>query len=344
MTAVSAPDLASAATTFVGTALKVKAGERVAVLCDDTSSEVGDAVTRAATVAGAEVTTLRLDQLRSVSTNHTGDRPHKVLPDVVRRAMLASQASVFVASAPHGESSMREQLVHIVGACGVRHAHMPGISASTFARAHRLDYQKLVAWGRGVERRVELARQLDVESHAGTRLEIVFGAQSRWSMHLGELRAGKSVTYPAGVLFAHPERVDGVFVANASLGEFFGSREGLLLERPVRFTLERSRVTAVDAATPTLTDDILKMLAFSPGSDRVGVVALGVNTGVGHPSGDATLDMTRPGVHLVLGDAFGLVPAPGFSARTSFAACQASCRVLADKLLLVDDGRIQNIG
>src|SRR4029077_6978939 len=99
---------------------------------------IGDALAYLASSVGGHVTHARLDVLKSVSTGHSGDRPHKVLPDLVRRAMLATQASAFVASAPHAELSMREQLLHIVGACGVRHAHMPGITQVAFARGMRL--------------------------------------------------------------------------------------------------------------------------------------------------------------------------------------------------------------
>jgi leucyl aminopeptidase (aminopeptidase T) len=324
--------------------MKAKPGERVVVVGDAESTSVADAIAQAAAAAGADVANTRLDLLRSVATNHSGERPHKVLPDVIRRAMLGAQASAFVATAPHAETSMREQLVHIVGACGVRHAHMPGISPATFVRAHRVDYPKLGLWGRGVLHRVELARKLEIESAAGTKLSVMLGASSRWTMHVGEMDRGKAVTFPAGALFAHPDRVDGELVVNASLGEFFGAREGLLVDRPVRLTIEASRVTKVLAPTPTLQTDIEKMLALAPSSDRVGVVALGVNVGVGEPTGDASLDLTRPGLHLVVGDALGRVPAPGFTARTSFAACQASCRVKADGLVIVDDGKIANLG
>src|SRR2546428_663843 len=117
-------ELGQAAKVLLTSALHVAAGERLVVGGDLESQAILDALEAAGKKIGAETAALRLDQLRSYSTNHSGERPHKVLPDSVRRAMLSAQASVFVASAPHPEASMREQLLHIVGACKIRHAHL----------------------------------------------------------------------------------------------------------------------------------------------------------------------------------------------------------------------------
>src|SRR5689334_1541382 len=122
---VTPAELAHASEVLLHTALRLRSGERFVIVSDLESAAIGEALARTAEQLGAIVTLARLDRLKSVSTGHDGDRPHKVLPDLVRRAMLAAQASAFVATAPHQELSMREQLLHIVGACGVRHAHMP---------------------------------------------------------------------------------------------------------------------------------------------------------------------------------------------------------------------------
>src|SRR5687767_3083336 len=133
MRQIGEEDLARAATVLVKTALRVSPGERFVAVGDLESQPMIAALEEAARAQGAEAAALRIDLLRSYSTNHSGERPHKVLPDAVRRAMLSAQATAFVASSPHAESSMREQLLHVVGACRLRHAHMPGISPVAFA-------------------------------------------------------------------------------------------------------------------------------------------------------------------------------------------------------------------
>ena len=341
MSTVTPADLAQSGTMLLTTALHLREDDRFVVVCDAESTEITTALTSAAERLGADVTVARLDLLRSVSTNHSGERPHKVLPDVVRRAMLAAQASVFVATTPQKENGMRDQLLHIVGACRVRHAHMPGISARAFAAGMRVDYGVVEGCGREIERRLEGALTITVESDTGTNLVCTLTPKHVWTAHLGRIAPGEWSLLPAGALYTVPASVDGTFVANAALGEFFGAREGLLTNKPVRFTLEAGRVTNVEAElAPALEKDVRAMLGLAPGSDRVGLVALGLNAGIEEATGIAAVDENLPGLHLVLGDAAGRVRASTLTARTSFVACAAGARVRAGEDPLVDGGKI----
>ena len=345
MAAASPEDVAHAATMLVTTALHLREGDRFVVICDEDSSALGTVVVRAAEAHGVQVTLARLDQLQSVSTNHSGERPHKVLPDVVRRAMLAAQASVFLATSPQKELSMREQLSHIVGACKVRHAHMPAISQRAFADGMKIDYARLETWGRAMERRLELAKLLDAESAAGTKLRVTFGESNRWTPHLGHISPGHLSTLPAGALYAQPDSVDGVFVANASVSDFFGAREGLLLEKPVTLHIEGGRVRKVEAPrAPELERDIQGMIDVAPNSNRVGLAMMGVNASLETPTGDAAVDENLPGLHLVIGDVAGRIKATVWSARTSFTACAAGGRLFIDGSLAGDEGQIVSVG
>jgi len=331
-------DLRRAATMLVRTCLRLGSGERFVIVGDSDAEPILGALEAAGRDAGADVTALRLDLLRSYSTNHTGERPHKVLPDGVRRAMLSAQASAFVASAPHPESSMREQLLHVVGACKVRHAHMPGITAHAFVRGLATDFDQLTEMGRALERRLESAREIVSESAEGTRL--VVRTTRRWVPRLGEVGPGQSVTLPAGSLMATPDSVSGTFAATASVGEFFGAREGLLRE-PVIFEIASGVVMNVLAPScPSLVRDIETMLHVAPGSDRVGLVIVGVNDAIGEPTGDVTVDQHRPGLHLVFGDPQAKLTGATWSARTTFAACQARGAVRLDGALVAVDGRL----
>jgi leucyl aminopeptidase (aminopeptidase T) len=343
MPEVTQDDLTRAAVVLVSTVLHVKDNDRFVIVYDATTSEIASLVAQVGEGAGALVTLAPLDQLKSVSTNHSGERPHKVLPDALRRALLAAQVSVYLATEPHAELPMREQLSYLVGACGVRHAHLPGISKQGFCRGLALDASKIEQWGRGMGRLVELARVLDAESPAGTRLRVHLGKASRWSMHLGVLHPGKMGRLPAGALYATPESAEGTFVANASIGEFFGAREGLLLQTPVRFTIADGKVTAVDTTLAGLKKELEHVLSMGPNSDRVGLVTLGVNAGIAMPTGEASVDENLPGLHLVIGDPGGRVAGLDWTARTSFAACGSGGRLLVDGTLAIEDGKIVHI-
>jgi leucyl aminopeptidase (aminopeptidase T) len=339
MTEIDGEELARAADVLVS-ALRVAPGERFAIVGDAATTDILRFLEHAGRAARAEVATLKLDELKSYATNHSGDRPHKVLPDAVRRAMLSAQASVFVASAPRAESSMREQLQHIVGACRIRHAHLPGITAAAFAAGLQVDSAQLVESARKLLHRLDLAGEITCTSAAGTKLVVHPGAR-RWVPRVGHVEPGESVIFPTGSLIVAPENVRGCFAATASLGEFFGARERLL-RTPILFDIEEGVVKRVrsDGAAPELVRDIEAMLAVAPNSERVGLVVLGLNPSLKGAIGSVIVDQHRPGLHLVFGDPQSKLTGAGWSARTSFAACQDASSVYVDGTLAAEAGRL----
>lgn len=339
MTDVGSDELAKAADVLVQTALRVAPGERFVVVGDLPTMPILAALEQSGRAAGAEVASLRLDELRSYSTNHSGERPHKVLPDAVRRAMLSAQASVFVASAPRAEASMRDQLQHVVGACRVRHAHLPGITPAAFAAGLAVCHATIAESGKALLHLLEVGREITCTSPEGTNLVVHPGAR-RWVSRFGKVEPGESVTFPTGSLCVAPESIRGCFAATASLGEFFGARERLLRE-PILFDIEDGAVVRITCSgSPELVRDVEAMLAVAPNSERVGLVILGLNPGARHPVGAAAVDQHRPGLHLVIGDPQSKLTAAGWSARTSFAACQARSTVLVDGVPVAEGGRL----
>ncbi len=340
MRQIGEEELRRGADVLVRTCLRLVKGERFVAVGDAESQPMLAALEAAGRDAGAEVSALRLDQLRSYSTNHSGERPHKVLPDGVRRAMLSAQASAFVASAPHAELSMREQLLHVAAACKGRHANMAGISPLAFATGLALDFAVLREQGRAIERRLETAAEITCESPEGTKLSIKTAASRRWLARLGRVEAGETVTLPAGSIITCPDSISGTFAATASVGEYFGAREGLLPE-PVIFEISNGRVMNVIAPKcPHLVRDIENMLHVAPNSDHIGLVVIGVNSGVTEATGDVSVDQNRPGLHLVFGDPMGKHTGATWTARTSFAACQVRGTVRVDGVVIAEDGKL----
>jgi len=328
---------AHAASVLVQSALKLRAGERIVVVEDADSIAVADAIAGAVETCGGWVKRCRLDRM---TTGGGTARPHKSMPELLLLALHDADASVFIASAPAAELSMRQALLHVVRQRRLRHAHMPGITESTFTAGMRLDYAQVQRLGARVLARVAGARTLVTESAAGTSLMVALAPEARWLAQLGVLEAGEWGNLPAGALYTSPADVSGVFVADASLGEFFGAREGLLRPNPVRFLIDGGRVMDVQARSALLRREIEAMLAVSPNSDRVGLVALGVNAGIDTPMGDVLLDQNAPGLHIGIGDPAARATGAGWSAPTCFAACQAVSRVLVDGEVIVELGRV----
>ena len=309
----------------------VEPGSDLAILTDPGRRLIGEAIALAAREVGARASVVVLDRQ---------DKPLRTLPAEARAALASSMATVFVAAAPSSERSMREQIAAVVKARDMRYARLPDVSEEAFVHGLRLDHRQVLGIGRSLEARVQRGRILEVTSPAGTALRVTV-TPGAWVERFGELVPGEGVGFPAGALYTSPESIDGTFVADGSLGEFFGVREGVLAAKPVRFEIMSGRVMAAHAPDCTaLEADVRALLAFAENSNRIGLVVLGVNPGVEGPTGDAAVDQCLPGLHLGLGDPGGRSTAVAWKARTAFAACQKGSRVLVDGVLVYEDGRI----
>lgn len=329
---VRVDELDTAARRMIGTALRLQPGQKLVILSDRATSRLGDAVARAGFGAGGRVVMIWLDE--------EGERPMQALPETVVRELELADASVFVASAPHAELMMRQHLLHLVNTLSLRHAHMPGISTLAFARGMRVDYDEVAKRGRRLLAPLQRARSIAVSSPAGTLLRVYLAPSTEWFPQLGEIPFGRWGNLPAGALFATPESVHGTFVADASLGEYFGRYQEGLAQTPVRFTIQEGRVTQVSTTEMDLKRDVETILAFGPNSDRIGLVAVGVNYGIREPSGEAIVDQNVPGLHICIGDPAARVTGASWGARTSFAACQARATVSIDGEVVIREGQL----
>lgn len=324
--------LAAPASLLVRTSLKVSPNERLVIVDDAQSRAIGDAISEAADGVGAWVRRVRLDRFAA--------RPLRLLPDSVRDALAEANASVFVASDMHQEASTRQAMLHVVRERSLRHAHMPGITESGFAAGVRVNYDELTSVGARVLALLANARTITTESPGGTALHTKLRTAARWSAQLGIPEPGAWGSFPAGALYASPEEVDGVFVADASLGEFFGARAGLLTGKAVRMTIKDGRVVEVETpgADDALARDLRATLKLGANADRVGLVAIGVNYGIERAIGEAAVDQNLPGLHLGIGDPAGR--ATGAGAQTCFAACQVASRVTVDGVDIIRGGAL----
>lgn len=324
--------LARPASVVVGHALRMKPGEKLVVVCDAPSRPIAWSIVDAARAVGCDAILADLDDL--------GARPHKVLPDAWSFALALAHASVFVATARKDELAMRQHLLHLVAAHRLRHAHMPGITEQLFVRGVRVGLS--LSHAERLRERLSRARRVRTTSALGTDV-VVQIAGLRWFAQLGVLEPGRWGNLPAGALYASPDEasVDGTLVVNASLGEWFGRREGVLERTPVRLRVEASYVVGVSAPhSRQLERDIEAVLGVSPSSARVGLVTIGVNEAIDAPFGNPLVDQNLPGLHLGIGDPAARVTGARWSSPTSFAACQFGASVELDGVPVIAAGRL----
>ncbi len=315
-------DVDAAAMNVVTSALRLVPGERIVVIGDSLGEELASALARAANQVGAVVDVAMLDDFAGHQL--------KVLPSRIVALLSAARASAFIGSAARHQLGLRQHLLHLVGQLGLRHAHMPGISRLAFARGLRTDYRDIERRGRRVLDIVSGARRIESLSGKGTRLVLSFAEDMRWYPQLGVLSPGRWGNLPAGALYCTPESIEGTLVANASLGEFFGARAGVLHRTPVTMHIEGSRVRQVEVhGDRALERDVETMLDLSPNSNRIGLVCIGVNHGIETATGESIVDQNLPGLHVCIGDPAARVTGATWTAPTSFAACQEGSSIVA---------------
>jgi leucyl aminopeptidase (aminopeptidase T) len=310
--------------------LKLAPNEHFVIFDDQASQGIGDALAAAADGVGAWVRRFPLDRFAK--------RPLRSLPELARHALIEARASVFVASELHQETSVRQAILHLVREHSLRHAHLPGITERGFAAGIRIHYDELARLAAQLQRLLAGARTIFTESPAGTSLRVTLDEGARWFAQLGVVAPGNWANFPAGAFYASPARVDGVFVADASLGEFFGARAGLLSGHGARLTVDDSRVVDVVTQDAELLRDVRATLEVAANSERIGLIAIGMNPGIAGPIGEWSIDQNVPGLHLGIGDPAGRSSGATWRAQTCFAACQARSTVTVDGIVVVRDG------
>jgi hypothetical protein len=289
-------DVVNAARRVLEGSLGLVRGESVLLVLDEARKELGPALEEVARSAGAEPELLVLEEL--------GPRPVRSVPPAVLQAMERVQASVLLVGFHEGEQPMRAELVQAAQSRGLRHAHMVGVTRRSLLAGFSVDPARIVEASRAVRLRLRPDSRLRLRSPAGSDLEVVVHPDHRWLEHVGAIRPGRWENLPAGELVTAPRTVNGVFVADGSIGGHVGATAGHLERKPVRVEIDDGVVTRVSCPDLGLQREVESFVRRERGSDRVGTVIVGTNVGIVAPIGEPLCDQNVPGLHLSLGANF----------------------------------------
>jgi leucyl aminopeptidase (aminopeptidase T) len=286
-------DLANAARRVIEGALGVVRGEHVVLLVDRDRRDVGSALLEIARDVGADPIVHELEL--------HGERPVRQLPEAVRVALGRAQASLLAIGFEDGEVGMRNELLEVVRTLNLRHAHMIGVSRRSLIAGFSVDHARILAMTRSVRTRLRPDSRIRLRTPAGSDLELRIDPGARWAEHVGVIRPGKWENLPSGKLTTCPAYVNGVFVADASVGGQFGQAAGLLDKTPVRVEIEGGICKSVRCSDRALQRDVESFLAREHNLSRVGGVSIGTNVGILSATGELVADLNLPGVHITFG-------------------------------------------
>lgn len=312
-------------------ALSVVPGEAVVIIVDRSRRELGAVLQEVTRMVGAAANVVSLEEF--------GPRPIRRVPDRLRDDLARAQASVLLTGFAEGEHTMRFELLELVKELGLRHGHMVGITARSMVPGFSVDSTRILDATRAVRTRLRPDSILRLRSGAGSELEVRLDARHKWVEHTGVVRPGRWENLPSGKLHTAPARVDGVFVADASIGEHFGAAAGVLTRTPVRIDIEDSILRRVRCDDRTLQREIDQYVHREPNGDRVGTVTLGTNVGLLSATGELICDLNLPGLHVNFGSTIPEQTGAAWSSRTQLPMTGANADVDLDGAPLLRAGR-----
>lgn len=300
-------DIVSAARRILEGSLTVVPGDRVVLILDRVRATMADVLAETARSIGAKCDVIILEDL--------GPRPHTSLAKPIVDALGAAQASLMLAGFERGEQPMRLELLRLVTSLKLRHAHMVGVTRRSLIAGFAVDPKRILDATRSLRVRLRPDSVIRVQSKAGTDLTVYLGPDRRWGEQVGAIRPGKWENLPAGELTTSPLRVEGVYVADASVGGHFEHLE-LIQRTPIHLTLESSQVKSVTCDDGTLLRSVEAYLGSDPMAGRVGTITFGTNVGMVAPIGEIVCDQNLPGLHVSLGATFPEITGAPEGART----------------------------
>jgi leucyl aminopeptidase (aminopeptidase T) len=324
-------DLVNAGRRVIESALSVVPGEHVLIIVDRSRRDLGLVLQEVARAAGASPNVVSLEEY--------GARPMRRVPDPLRDAMRDAQASVLLTGFGEGEHAMRVELLGLVKMFGLRHGHMVGITAKSMVPGFSVDSARILDATRAARMRIRADSIFRLRSAAGSDVEVRLDPRHRWVEHTGVVRPGRWENLPSGKLHTAPGEVNGVFVADASIGEHFGAAAGALTRNPVRVEIEASICKSVRCDDRTLQREIESYIKRDHNGDRVGTVTLGTNVGLLGPTGELICDLNLPGLHINFGTTLPEQTGAAWTSRQQLAMTGAGADLDLDGEPLLRSGR-----
>ena len=198
---------------------------------------------------------------------------------------------------------MRTAVIEMAQERGIRHAHMPGVDKRMMLTGMRADYQRVARLQDKLLARLTPESVVQVRTKAGTDLEVRFSPELKWVRCDGIIRPGICQNLPTGQLYTTPAEVNGTYVGDAAIGDWFSIKYPDLASYPLTVEIVEGRVKDARSNNDSLARQFLLYVRSNPSGDRVGEFSFGTNLALTAFLGNALQDENVPGSHITLGGA-----------------------------------------
>lgn len=315
--------------------MKVAGADRVWILTDAATREIGDLLAEEAAAMAAEVSLRTLEEF--------GPRPITQMPESLARDLRGAEPTVgfYACESQQGEIGFRMQLRPLATReLKMRWGHMVSIEPRLMREGMRADYFQVAKLTHQVQARVSGAREIRVRSPHGTDVVATFRSDWRWIASHGLYHhPGDWGNLPEGETFTTPADLEGTIVAQV-LGDYFSPKYGIL-EHPVTLLVERGQVTNVLCEDRAIGQELWSYLSEHPNGTRAAEFAIGTNTAVRELTGNLLQDEKIPGVHIAFGNPYPETGAD-WQADTHVDVIPVDVSVTVDGQLLFEHGRFRD--
>jgi hypothetical protein len=324
------PSLVDAGRAAMGVCLAARPDDVVTVVTEEASRPVAASMLAAAQEIGARTSAFVIER--------HGRRPLGRFPPEILAALEGSTVTVLCVTPLPGELRARLQLLELVPRRKLRHAHLIAVSAEAFRVGMRADYREVDKLQDRVLAALPSASQVRVTSPAGTALEVRFVPTYRWVKSNGLIAPGTWQNLPSGQVFTCPATVDGVYVVDKSIGDWFESKYPDVASYPVTLEFAGGRLRDVRSSNTNLARELFLFVRSNENGDRVGEFGVGTNPWLGFMTGQTTNDENVPGAHLALGEPPGPEVGATWTSKTRVSVVGTRMSLLADGRPLLEDG------
>ena len=277
--------------------LKVKDGEKVVIITDRETFEVGSVI--------KETVEKITDNIQFFVMEDFGERPLN-LPNQIAEELKEADVSFYVARGVGEEfRTFRRPMTEIVDANKkLRHAHMFDITKELMEDGMCSDYEEIQRISKLVYLKVRNAKTIRVITDSGTDIIAQFSPDIKWAICDGNIGSEHWSNLPDGEVFTCPANINGIAVIDGCLDDFFTEKYGSLEKTPITVNIKNGRAVpdSIKCSNKELEIEFNKYIfETDKNSSRVGEFALGTNVGLKKLVGSILQDEKFPGVHIAFG-------------------------------------------
>lgn len=292
--AAADPSLADAGRVAIRTCLSAGPDDVVTIATDEAGRTVAACLLGAALETGCDTRAFLLER--------HGSRPLPKLPAEILSAAAGSTVTALCVTPLPGEWRARAQLIKIVQEKGIRHAHLINVTPEAMRAGMCADYPAIDRLQDRLLAMLEPDATLHLTSPAGTDCRVTLDPAHRWVKANGLIRPGRWQNLPSGEIFTCPATVDGTYVVDRGITDWFEHKYGDLAACPVMIRFAGGRVRDVRSDNANLARDLMLYVHSNENGDRAGEIGIGTNPWLAAARGTASFADKLPGAHFSLGD------------------------------------------